>query len=86
MHGDDQDAAETLLRLQGIERLGGSAAQRDVIEETLLHVATTAERADVAQQILQGRLARRPAPRDASRLSMLSAAGPIVRGSTRTTH
>ena len=86
VHGDDQDAAETLLRLEGIDRLGGSAAQRDVIEETLLHVATTAERADVAQRILQSRLARRPAPRDASRLSMLSAAGPIARGGTRTTH
>ena len=86
VHGEEQDAAQTLLRIQDIDRLGGSAAQREVIEETLLHVAGLADRADVAQRILQSRLARRPGPRDSSRLGALAAAVPPVRAGARTPH
>lgn len=86
LHGDEQDATATLLRIEGVERLGGSAAQRDVIEETLVQAATAASRSDVAERILQRRLARRPGPRDAARLERLAALGPVSNPGARTTH
>ncbi len=67
VHDDPDRATEGLLRLRGVERLGGSAAQREVVEDTLIHAATLAGRAVIARDVLQARLERRPSPRDRRR-------------------
>ena len=36
VHGDPDRATDALLALRGVERLGGSAAQREIVEETLI--------------------------------------------------
>lgn len=64
VHGDAEQASERLLGLRGVERLGGSAAQRDIVEETLLAALTQERRGDVAVGILDRRLARRDSQRD----------------------
>ena len=43
-------ATDRLLALTGVASLGGSAAQREVVEETLLFSAVTARRHDVADR------------------------------------
>ena len=55
---------EALPTLVGV---GGSAAQREVVEETLLLCLLHAGRADEATAILNARLDRRPSPLDARR-------------------
>ncbi|MGH3747790.1 MAG: hypothetical protein ACRDT8_10370, partial [Micromonosporaceae bacterium] len=67
------DAAAALLRgiLPVLRRVGGSAAQREVVEETLLYVLTAAGRCDDARRLLQARLDRRPSPLDRRRLADL---------------
>ena len=69
------DAAAQLLRplLPRLGSLGGSAAQREVVEETLLHALVRAGRNDEAAQLLSARLDRRPAPLDRHRLAAVSA-------------
>ena len=47
--------------------LGGSAAQREVVEETLLHALARAGRNQEAARLLSARLDRRPAPLDRNR-------------------
>ncbi len=61
-------ATDRLLALTGVASLGGSAAQREVVEETLLFAAVTARRHDVAITLLRARLDRRPSPRDGGQL------------------
>ncbi|MCW2752841.1 MAG: lycopene cyclase [Marmoricola sp.] len=61
---------ESLPTLVGV---GGSAAQREVIEETLLLCLVRSGRADEAAAILSRRLERRPSPLDARRHAVLSA-------------
>ena len=61
-------ATDRLLALTGVGALGGSAAQREVVEETLLFAAVTARRHDVAMDLLRARLDRRPSPRDGAQL------------------
>jgi hypothetical protein len=52
-------AAQILLRLMSdVERFGGSKAQREVIELTLLHALTEAGHARAAQQLIQHSLDR----------------------------
>lgn len=52
-------------------QLGGSAAQREIVEETLLYVLVQAGWRDHARLVLERRLDRRPSQRDAARLRRL---------------
>ncbi|MEU2336590.1 FAD/NAD(P)-binding protein [Streptomyces sp. NPDC013172] len=47
-----------------LARVGGSAAQREVVEETLLYALVAAGRCDAARRLLDTRLNRKQAPRD----------------------
>ncbi|MCG7202403.1 FAD/NAD(P)-binding protein [Streptomyces arenae] len=47
-----------------LARVGGSAAQREVVEETLLYALVADGRCDAARRLLDARLDRKPAPRD----------------------
>ncbi|MDQ1751608.1 MAG: hypothetical protein QOE71_2664, partial [Pseudonocardiales bacterium] len=69
IHGDADRATDHLLELADVDRLGGSAAQREVIEETLLLAAVQAERHELARSLLSERLERRESPRDRRRLA-----------------
>ncbi len=77
LHGDPDRATDGLLALPGVGRLGGSAAQREVVEDTLLYCATQAGRFELASQVLTARLARRDAPRDRCRQAAISRAGAV---------
>ncbi|MGW7545341.1 FAD/NAD(P)-binding protein [Streptomyces sp. NPDC054770] len=60
-----QEAARGLdALLPVLRRVGGSAAQREVVEETLLYALVAAGRCDAARRLLDTRLDRKPAPRD----------------------
>jgi uncharacterized NAD(P)/FAD-binding protein YdhS len=61
--------AVPLLRsvLAPLVRVGGSAAQREIVEETLLHALMAAGRLDEARALIDARLDRRPSPLDARR-------------------
>lgn len=61
---------ETLL--PALRRVGGSAAQREVVEETLLYALVADGRCDAARRLLDARLDRKPAPRDRRLLAALS--------------
>jgi uncharacterized NAD(P)/FAD-binding protein YdhS/tetratricopeptide (TPR) repeat protein len=50
-------------------RVGGSAAQREVVEDTLLYALIEAGRCEPARQLLQRRLDRRPSPRERVRIA-----------------
>ena len=65
-------AAETLTALlPTLVRVGGSAAQREVVEETLLFALVNSEQPERALAVLDGRLDRRPSPLDARRRGSL---------------
>ncbi|GAA2485873.1 FAD/NAD(P)-binding protein [Streptomyces longisporus] len=60
-----QDAVRGLdAVLPMLRRVGGSAAQREVVEETLLYALVSAGRCDAARRLLDARLERKEAPRD----------------------
>jgi uncharacterized NAD(P)/FAD-binding protein YdhS len=65
------DDAVRGLRLLGpwLVQLGGSAAQREIVEDTLLHALVRAHRCDEARALLEVRLDRRPSPLDRRRLA-----------------
>ncbi|MED7952550.1 FAD/NAD(P)-binding protein [Streptomyces sp. BE303] len=66
------DAADTLTALRPtLRRAGGSAAQREVVEETLIHALTAAGRYADAERLLRTRLDRRPSPLDRRRVRSL---------------
>lgn len=71
VHGDADRATDALSALRGVERLGGSAAQREIVEETLIFCAARAGRSGLARDILHARLDRRSSPRDARRCAQL---------------
>ncbi|MFJ4630103.1 FAD/NAD(P)-binding protein [Streptomyces sp. NPDC088847] len=54
-----------------LRKVGGSAAQREVVEETLLYALVSAGRCDAARRLLDARLDRKPAPRDRRMLAGL---------------
>ncbi|MGH3878305.1 MAG: FAD/NAD(P)-binding protein [Actinophytocola sp.] len=55
-----------------VERLGGSAAQREVIEDTYVHALASAGRHEEAAAVLSARLDRRPpSPLEQGRLAVL---------------
>ena len=65
-------AAESLADLlPTLVRVGGSAAQREVVEETLLFALVSSGQAEPALRILDARLDRRPSPLDARRRGSL---------------
>ncbi len=67
------DAAPALQALlPALPRVGGSAAQREVIEETLLYALASAGRCTEADRLLQDRLDRRSSPLDHRRLGRLA--------------
>lgn len=73
--GQPAAAADTMQRsLVQLWRVGGSAAQREVIEDTLLYALIEAGRCDEARALLSRRLDRRPSPREQARLAGLQAA------------
>ncbi|WOX20665.1 FAD/NAD(P)-binding protein [Streptomyces solicathayae] len=57
--------------LPTLRRVGGSAAQREVVEETLLYALVEAGQSDAARHLLQSRLDRRDSPLDTRRLAAL---------------
>ncbi|MFF4044765.1 FAD/NAD(P)-binding protein [Streptomyces sp. NPDC001816] len=60
-----RDAARGLdALLPVLRRVGGSAAQREVVEETLLYALTADGRCEAAARLLDARLERTQAPRD----------------------
>jgi hypothetical protein len=66
--GEWTTAADTLASVVGRSvALGGSAAQREVIEDTLVHALAHAGRGERAAEILDVRLSRRASPLDARR-------------------
>ncbi|WP_051054156.1 FAD/NAD(P)-binding protein [Frankia sp. QA3] len=71
LHGDPDRATDALIALPGVERLGGSAAQREIVEDTTIYCAIQANRPDIAQSLLQTRLDRRCSPRDVHRRAQL---------------
>ena len=71
VHDDPARATDTLLALPGIDHLGGSAAQREIVEDTLIHCATRAGRVELAADLLAARLDRRTSPRDSQRRAAL---------------
>ncbi|HEY6748459.1 MAG TPA: FAD/NAD(P)-binding protein [Mycobacteriales bacterium] len=74
VHSDADRAVDGLVALAGVDRLGGSAAQREIVQETLLHCAMQAGRTDLAAGILRERLDRRESVRDRRRLRALRTA------------
>ena len=67
--------AVRILRLLGpwLIQLGGSAAQREIVEDTLLYALVAAGRCDEARGLLAARLDRRPSPLDTQRLARVPA-------------
>jgi hypothetical protein len=67
------DAAAAALRgvLPVLHKVGGSAAQREVVEETLLFALLSAGRSEAARDLLEARLDRRPSPLDTRLLAPL---------------
>ena len=63
------------LRLLGpwLVQVGGSAAQREIVEDTLLFAFVAAGRCDEARGLLEARLDRRPSPLDTHRLASVPA-------------
>lgn len=63
--GRASEAADRLAALApSCWRLGGSDAQREIVEETRIAALLRAERYDDARSLLDARLNRRPSPRD----------------------
>jgi uncharacterized NAD(P)/FAD-binding protein YdhS len=77
LRSDWEGAVELLAEvLPALVRVGGSAAQREVVEETLLFALVSAGRAEEAAGILRERLERRPSPVDQRRLAASSGVAP----------
>lgn len=68
-HGEAADALTALL--PRTTALGGSAAQREVLEDTLVHALALADRSTEAAAVLDRRLDRRPSPLDSRRRALL---------------
>lgn len=79
--GGDWDRAVTGLEplLPRAVALGGSAAQREVLEDTLVHALAMSGRPDRAAAVLDRRLGRRPSPLDARRRASVETSRPIPR-------
>jgi uncharacterized NAD(P)/FAD-binding protein YdhS/tetratricopeptide (TPR) repeat protein len=70
--GQPGRAADALAAvLPELWRVGGSAAQREVVEDTLLFCLIEAGRTEAARTLLERRLDRRPSPRERARQDQL---------------
>lgn len=69
----DDTVALVLPVLDGLPRIGGSDAQREVIEDTLLRALIAAGRAKEAEPLLRTRLERRPHALDCQLLAIATA-------------
>jgi hypothetical protein len=79
LHSDWASAARLLRDLLPVlARVGGSAAQREVVEEALLFCLVSAEDAGSASALLEERLDRRRSPLDSRRLEPLARSGATV--------
>jgi tetratricopeptide (TPR) repeat protein len=74
----DHEEAVRLLEpvADQVIRIGGSHAQREVFEDTLLRAYLHTGRREQAEALLRERLDRRPSPRDARWLEQAAALGP----------
>jgi uncharacterized NAD(P)/FAD-binding protein YdhS len=85
LHAGEQrwgEAARVLADvLPGLPRVGGSAAQREIVEETLLYCLVSDGQAERALVLLDGRLDRRTSPLDQRRRASLA---PATRNVIRT--
>jgi hypothetical protein len=71
------DAARLLAdTLPALPRVGGSAAQREIVEETLLYCLVSDGQAERALALLDGRLDRRSSPLDQRRRTSLASPSP----------
>ncbi len=69
--GDDERAAQMLeAALADLPRIGGSHAQREVFEDSLIVAWLKSDRPAKAEAVLRSRLARRPSARDDAWLAM----------------
>ena len=65
--GDDAESIALLeTALPDLPRIGGSHAQREVFEDTLIAACMRAGRHDRARALLEARMARRPSGQDRS--------------------
>ncbi len=65
--GRNEAAAVSLLALrEQFDRVGGSAAQQEIVEETAIAALAAAGRSREATALLEERMDRRPRPRDES--------------------
>ncbi len=72
--GDPSPAADSLMLLMGgVCRLGGSDAQREVVEDTLIAALLAAARFDEARRVIDQRLDRRTCRRDEAFLAIATA-------------
>jgi tetratricopeptide (TPR) repeat protein len=69
----DDTVASIQPLLDDLPRLGGSDAQREVVEDTLLRAFVAAGRAEEAEPLLRARLERRPHALDCQLLAIASA-------------
>jgi hypothetical protein len=69
----DDAVASIRPLLDDLPRLGGSDAQREVVEDTLLRAYIAAERGDEAEPLLRARLQRRPHALDRQLLAIATA-------------
>jgi hypothetical protein len=70
VEGDHGKAADALLRFEpSVPHVGGSHAQREVFEDTLIHALVRAGRLDDAATRLRARLDRRESALDAGLLA-----------------
>jgi hypothetical protein len=73
LEGEPARAADALTAIRPeTYRLGGSRAQREVLEDTLLAALVQAGRTTEAAQVLTERLDRRPLADDSRRLAALT--------------
>jgi hypothetical protein len=85
VEGDHASASDHLLRRAGdFPRLGGSHAQREVFEDTLIHALIGAGRLEEASERLQARLDRRPSPIDSALLDRARPAADLAAARNRT--
>jgi uncharacterized NAD(P)/FAD-binding protein YdhS len=73
VRGEPAVAAERLaLVVPGAGRLGGSAAQQEVIAETMVHALVSSGQHEAARRFLERRLDRRPRPSDQRQVATLA--------------
>ena len=74
IEGDHAGCVRLIEPLAGeVARIGGSGAQREIIEDTLLLALMRSGQAEKARALLDSRLHRRPSPRDSAWRAQLAA-------------